>query len=393
VTGETIELRVLFPTSIVPDGKKIVPKDMLEEIMNNEAIRAKEANRKRIMGSWSMAGSLTWIALSIALFIFLYVKYEKTPHVDLYEREIQQPPGNLSPALASHIVQPGLVPAVSITAEIVALAKKGYLILTPYTVDSNDRPLKGKKPKYRMIRKSPGSQDGILNYQKFMLDWFFNKIGNGSSVTFEEIAKYSRKNANSFRTDLSRWKGMIEGTAQSMGIKREKTPSWKIGLGFFIISIFVGLAVGIFVGAWFFTVLASVLSGIVFLISSSFKKLSYQGAVEKARWIAYIKYLKDICKNKKEDIHTLSRWEDIFPYAIAFNFSKSAIKHIEETFPDSAFNNPDLVFFYSYGLNRPHRRINDFAVSVNSIMANFSSASGTGGGSSSSGGGGGGGAF
>lgn len=392
-SGTSAEIRVLFPVSLVPNSKKIVSGAGLDKIMDYEAKVAELANQKRYYLRISIGLAIGWFLLSLIIFVALYLKYGRREKPDFEGMYITSAPGDYGPAVATHVISYGYIGAKEITAEIVNMVKKQYLIMEPIETKNNK-----KVSDYSIKRNISKSIDNALEHEKFLITWFIDKIGNENHVTFEEIKKYSQKNYKEFSADLTLWKGIIKKEAENLGFTSKGTAAVYIGLVFFLVSLAIGITSGIIWGMWAFTVLAAMSSFFVFALSFIFRKLSPQMAGAMAKWSAYRKYLKDVSREKTEDSLSLSLWEEGLMYAIIFGFHSSSVRHIKNRFPEDAYNNTNLTYLHSFNIpsGGSFSPIDSFSSSITSAMSNFSSTTGVGGGSSGGtggGGGGGGGAF
>lgn len=403
--GTSVSLRMLFPTSIInniANTSKFLNVDKLSSILKSENDLAIKANQDRKNTAASIILAIIWPLLCILLFIFLYNRYGKTKKT--FTGLMKDPPGNYGPAFTEYILNYNTVGPNGITAEIMNLFKKGYLSL------EEDTPLmdsKNKKSDYRIIlSKNRPSYD--YPHEEFLVNWFFNDIGDGITVTFEEIKKYSRKNSNLFNHSLREFKRIIKTEAEALGFKKNSTPAYKITLGFLIFSTICGLILVTTSQMYAFLISGIFNSLVLFFMSFVIKSSTPELAFEKEKWLSYKRYLKALSLKKSSSYrkplssrkgisskksliikqitpeHNLSFWEDALLYTIIFGYSKGAIKQIKLGYPTEAYNDPALTFLHNGG-------IDSFSSCITSSLTNFSSTTGFGSGGSSSGGTGGGG--
>ena len=390
------EIRVLFPNSSVPECKNAVNKDMLNNILNDEAKRAEKANRKRKVSKVSGGLSIAWPILSAMIYIVLYKKYGKNKKYDLGETYITTAPGDYGPASASYITNFGIVGAGEITAEIMHMVNEGYLTMEEASDTKKYFGKEATKSDYIIKKNISMLMDRLMDNEKFLINWFIDKIGDGTEVSFKDIKDYSHKNSSKFSKDLEEWKKIIKADTEKLGFISEKTDAVKYGLIFFIISLCLGILAGAFEGMWGFTASAGLSSFFVFIFSFLIRDVSPKMVEARAKWNSYRNYLRDVTREKKEDTFTLPIWEGQLPYAIMFGYYNSAAKHIKKNFSGDDFYTSSLTYLHGSSGGDSFSGIDGLSSSIKTIMSDLSSSTGVGVGSSGTGGaggGGGGGAF
>lgn len=390
------EIRVLFPNSAVSECKNAVNKDMLNNILNDEAQRAEKANRKRKVSKVSGGLSIAWPILSIIIYAVLYKRYGKNKKYDLSETYITTAPGDYGPAAASYITNFGIVGAGEITAEIMHMVNKGYLTMEEASDTKKYFGKETTKTDYIIKKNISMPMDELMDNEKFLINWFIDKIGDGAEVSFKDIKDYSHKNSLKFSKDLEEWKKIIKADTEKLGFISKKTDAVKYGLIFFVISLSLGIMTGAFVGMWGYALSAGLSSFFVFIFSFLIRDVSPKMVEARTKWDSYRNYLRDVTRGKKEDAFTLPIWEGQLPYAIMFGYYNNAAKHIKRNFRSDDFYSPSLTYLHGSRGGNSFSGIDGLSSSIKTIMADLSSSTGTGGGSSGTGGaggGGGGGAF
>ncbi|MBA1394135.1 DUF2207 domain-containing protein, partial [Lactobacillus sp. XV13L] len=143
-----------------------------------------------------------------------------------------------------------------------------------------------------------------------------------------------------------------------------------------------------------------VLAIIAFVLSTRRVSIyTAKGAKETDKVRGFKKMLDDIGRFKMRDVGDLVLWEDIMPYAVAFNLAKKVLKELKVEFSDEELAQGGFYFygpFYSSGSDGFASSFNDsFTAGVSSGSSSVSGGSGgfSGGSSGGFGGGSGGGAF
>ena len=109
-----------------------------------------------------------------------YKKLEHKPiNVNLYQRDL---PSNLRPAHVRLLLNDGLVDEKSLVSTIVDLIDKGYL-----EIRRGEKEVEDKTDLFRnreiILYKTSKSTDELLRYEKFIIDWFIEKYGDGKQVS------------------------------------------------------------------------------------------------------------------------------------------------------------------------------------------------------------------
>lgn len=391
--GDSVSLRLLFPGDIAGNitGIKNINSDSLNATIASEESLAKKANVRRSNINASIALAILWPILCICIYIFLYKKHGTRPKQNL--GIITTPPDNYGPAFTEYVNGYNAVGPHGITAEIMSLVWKKYAIIEEELPPKN---LKSAKADSRvtLIKTNTNYE---YPHEAFLVDWFFNKIGDGRSMSFDEIKKYSQKNSSTFNKDFVQFKKIIKDEALKLNLRKEKTIAYKGALLFFIFSTLTGGLLGVKYYMYEFLALSIISSLLVFLLSLVIKKPTLELAVYKEKWSSYKNYLKRISFNKSSDkaSHDLEYWEQALIFMIIFGSYKDGIKRLQGEYSPEAFADTDLTYLHHSGGG--YYGLNTFSTSVASSVANLSSTSGLAGGGSSAGGagggGGGGGAF
>jgi len=100
-TGEFLEARVLFPTSMVPGSKKINRVPMLESILTEEEKWAAEADEGF---DFSVLGGLALLIANLAYGISVVKKYNKRFRSDWNGTYYRELPGDVTPAVVSYLM-------------------------------------------------------------------------------------------------------------------------------------------------------------------------------------------------------------------------------------------------------------------------------------------------
>lgn len=145
------------------------------------------------------------MALTIIKSLSLFKKIEHKPlNINIYQRE---KPSNLRPAHVRLLLNDGLVDEISLASTLLDLIDRGYLCIEKYEY------IKGNmfKDKEIILRKTEKKTDDLLKFEKFIIEWFIDKYGNGKEISMEEIKNRLKVNSDEEKpSDLfENWMGLV----------------------------------------------------------------------------------------------------------------------------------------------------------------------------------------
>ncbi|NMB95542.1 MAG: DUF2207 domain-containing protein, partial [Clostridiaceae bacterium] len=413
-------------TSLVSNSKNIVDKTALPEILENEGRLAKEANlarekareelrlqeeRERKLRTIGTIAFYILFPLWIMIIILIYVKYDKEYKSKFTGKYYRELPGEYSPAEMSVLMNMGHVKPRDIMATLMDLVRKKHLILEEVTITRKALFKNKQIEDYRISINPKVPLIDLKPHESFLIRWFINEIGDGTSVLLDDITNYSkdRKLALDFKDDYDLWCEKVENTARENNFFDS---SAKKGIIIGVLIAIVYIAAGILLPLIFYYPVGLILtvSGIILLIfSARIKRRSPYGNEQYTMWKAFRRFLKDFSRLEHAEAPSIILWEHYLVYAISLGVAKEVIKQLPLVFRDEELSNPQLTYLYgmSYGhfnsfeksFNNAINTIESSVTSAASIASSQdSSASGSGGGfsggsSGGGGGGGGGGAF
>ncbi|HHV95027.1 MAG TPA: DUF2207 domain-containing protein [Clostridiaceae bacterium] len=217
-----VETRILFPTSLVPDSKNTIDKIALPDILEHEGKLAEEANIAREKAREQLrlqeererrlktAGKVVFyilLPLWFMIIILLYIKYDKEYKRKFTGKYYRELPGEYTPAEMSVLMNMGYVLPRDIMATLMDLVRKKYLILEEVTVQKKGL-LRDKQIKdYKISINPKRSLENLKSHESFLIQWFINEIGDGTSVLMDDITNYSKdkKRARDFKSDYDLW--------------------------------------------------------------------------------------------------------------------------------------------------------------------------------------------
>lgn len=406
-SGDFVEANILFPKSLVP---KINPalvknKNNYEKIMKMEADLADKANRQREFAK--MKGTLGniffcfWWCWIIFVVAFNYIKNKKKYKViNEYGEYFREAPDNFSPAVGGAVVSRRVLPN-QLLATVMDLVRRDIFEMVENKSD-NQTILKLNSD--TMAQK----MSEFKNYEKFLIKWYIDELGNGEQVVMEDIERYisSKKNALAFGRNYEKWEEMVKADLKKVGFKKEPLHKLPIILG--MATGFLSLPIGVFSAVYFdngkFIMFPFVSFAVIVLTISTSGKYTLEAEKLRAKWLAFKKFLVDYSNLEEAKLASIHIWEHYFVYAIALGVAEKVAAGYKKIFRESDLKNSSMDNFhrrmplmYMYETSRAFRNVERTTTNAinrsTSALANSrrSSSSGRGGGFSggSSGGGGG----
>lgn len=395
--------RVVFPLEIVPQGTRYTGTDALNAILSEEEGLADKANRERKYSLYSIILGIVAFISSIGFSIMQWFKYGKEFKGDFdgdYYREL---PSERPPVEAGYLYRFKRVDAVDITATILDLGRKGYLVIEEYIPEKKGFFQFKDKPDYRLTKKENKKNDHLTDHEEIIYDFLFNDVGDGKEVSFQEIEEYSKKNKKEFVDFWDNWKKTVEENVEKDELF-EKTEASKIfkrtipGFALFIIPVLLFI---IFKGSAIFAAIGLFSGGFIYLISlASHSRRTEKGSTEFKKWKAFSKFIKDFSNIEKETIPSLVMWEHYLVYAVSLGIAKEVLKALELTYPemkegDYSFGQGWYIYNHSlYSGNAFNSSVNNMTNTITTSLAStvaaatgqYSSGGGSGGGFSGGGG-------
>lgn len=436
----TIETLVLFPVRLVPQSSNVVARDALPEIMANEKALADEANREREEAKKQVAeyekrqqelekqrlaeeariaarrpyghalGLLLFLFWFVIL-IYIYIKYDKELKHSFEGKYYRELPGEYTPAEMSSLLSMGKVQTRDITATLMDLVRKEQLLLTERKSVKKGL-FKDKEITDYVVSLNPNAPSiALKSHESFLMHWFIDKIGDGSSVVLDDISDYAKtkSGARKFLSDYKQWCKLAELEAKKNNFF---DTTCKKGLKIGLLASLAYLALGILIYVIFSSVtgFALILQFIILIsFSGRISRRTVYGNEQKAMWQAFKTFLKDFSHMDKAEIPSIVIWEHYLVYAISLGVAKEVISQLPLVFSDTDLQDTHLTYMHGYNFSNFATFTRAFDTTVNSVESSIShamsvanstmsSSSGGGGGfsggsSGGGGGGGGGGAF
>lgn len=392
-SGRFVEIRVLFPTSLIANTNRTYSSDILEKAIAEETKWANDANKQREMKKQTInAMIIGGIALAIIGAIYFATKikkyklvlkdlkkYEPTNKLEYY-REL--PDEKATPGEAVFLLK-GLYESFEtefgkiFSSTILDLTLKKYIDLK---VDENE---KGKKA-IQIINLNKEITD-LKDEEKELLEFLLKAIGNEESITMNKLEQYISKHPSVIEQLITKTHKNVKKSMIQNGYFNDKEyKKYNEYLGYMVLYI---------VGAVLLFFLLPL--SIVFIINAIYcgkiqnriNVLTQTGLDQKEKWKGLKKYMEDFSLLKEKEVPALVLWEKYLVYATVFGISEKVLKQLKIVYPnidelDGINTSAYLYFMYHSNFNT------NFSNVINSSIASATYSSGSGSGGGFSGGGG-----
>lgn len=400
-SNTAVDMRMVFPKELIMvehPYQKRSNIDGLDKILKVEQERADDANRQRESARRNLIiGYITsgvfYVGL-VALFIFVYLKYDKEYKSDFEGEYYRDFIDDYDVTSVEYLMNKKITDRGFSTSILNMIYKKNIGFEQT-----------GKKD-YTFTKLN---EDNLNESEKVIMNMLFNKAGKDNKVTLKDIKKYANKisGTNSeFLNEFNKWKRITTTSAENENFYEKKNKVAFIGLmvvlaTILIVTMQVRLAINsIFV---FISIILS-LSFIIYICA--FQKRTKKGCNDYSKWKAFRKFLKDFGRFDEKELPEITLWEKYLVYASIFGIADRVGKTMKVKFSEINPNVDSGDFWFDYmlysNLNHSvnsciHSSVNNATSKVNEARAaeisssSNSSGGGFGGGFSSGGGFGGGG--
>lgn len=336
-SGEFVETNVLFPKSLIPNIKPSLVKneDGYEKIIKMENKLADKADRKRkfaqMRGTIGNIVFFLWGGWIIFVVAFNYVKNRKKYKVtNEYGEYFREAPDDFSPAVGGSIAYRYVSPN-QLLATVMDLVRRDIFEMIEDRVNNKT-----------ILRKNSYDEKALKNYEKFVVDWYIDEIGNGTEVSMEEIEENirDRKNDIKFGRNYEKWESMVEKDLEKVGFEKEPVKKLPKALG--MITGFLSMPLGPFLAAYFdngkFIIFTFVAFAMLNFTISTRGKYTLEAEKLRAKWLAFKKFLVDYSNLEEAKLASIYIWEHYFVYAIALGVAEEVAKGYQKIFRDSGEN-------------------------------------------------------
>lgn len=425
VSGRYIEIRTLFPTSIITSSARTYSRNRLDEVIEKETVWANEANARRQKAENAKKTGTAIFVIVVAIVDVLLLKRgikirkeaaqkEKIKPSQEMEYFREMPRKNATPAQAIYLYNETLSTVSTNQMGNIFSATLLDLCLKKY-INFEENPESKKNIIIEILKKE--ADNNLEKTEKIILQYIVGASKGASKITVKDIEKYMKAHSSNLielKDDVEK-ASIRELETNGLYDKNEAEEKQKYDtksmFSFTMIIVVAFIVMGV-LPAFLESINASILLFGTFSVIAlylfkglSIKKYSkkinvytQKGIDEKQMWRGLKKYMEDFSMLDKREIPEIVVWEQFLVYATAFGIADKVIKQLKAVYKElgRSFDFDDSTYGYMYFMAN-----NNFSTSfTNSISSAFTSAyasnysssysSGSGGGGGFSGGGGGG---
>ena len=386
-----IDMRVVFDNELVPNNNKRTYVMALDNILKFEEEQAKIQNnlRKKARIKILIANIIegAWILGFILIGYNFYKKYDKEYKAKFNNEYMRDIPATYGPEILGYLLSASYIKPEYLSASVMELIRKKNLKVE---MDAND------KNKFTITMSN---KDNLTDTEDILIDFLINEVGNGVSVTSEDIKKASKKEYASFIKKYTEWKNKViekgkeEKFYENIGSKQAIGILYSL-LGIGIFSLVLGLSLN---NVLVYFVLILSIFGIVYFAVA--KKKTIKGCEDYAKWMAFKKFLLDFGRFNDKEILEIHLWEKYLVYATVFGIADKVEKAMNMKIKELNYNEDTIntsPIFYTYHMGFGNSITNSITESLTRAIttaqtaaSSDSNGSGFGGGASFGGGGGG----
>ena len=410
-SGRYVEIRTLFPTSMIVSTSRIHDVDILNDVIEEETVWANEANIKRaIRDTVNLLITLVVIIICVLLSVFSIVraikkankfkgksKYKPTQELEYY-RDL--PRKNATPAQSLYVyfeTKSGIADndiGKVVSATLLNLNLKKHL---EFQVEK-------EKNKEKITMKIVNADTNDLSADEKVIFEFLQKACKDSNeITVKDFEKYIKRTST---TDILALKTNINGQTKRELIKQQiydaeqekvykdqssQTTIYALIIFFAIFAIaFTSEFLNVFGYIGIFGLIVCQVIAIV-INSKTLNKINVytqKGIDEKEMWRGLKKYMEDFSMLDKREVPEIAIWEHFLVFATAFGIADKVLKQLKVVYPniENDLNvNTYTCMYFMMNTNFSSSFSNAISTSMSSA---YTSASGGGGGFSGGGGGG-----
>ena len=410
-SGRYVEIRTLFPTSMIVSTSRTHDADILEYVIDEETEWANEANARRARrDATNFLITLVVVIVCVLLSVFSILralkqankfkgktKYKPTQELEYY-RDL--PRGNATPAQSLYVyfeTKSGIADndiGKVVSATLLNLNLKKHL---EFQVEKEKN-----KEKITMKILNADTKD-LSADEKVVFEFLQKACKDNNEITVKEFEKYIKRTST---TDILALKTNINGQTKRELIKQQiydaeqekvykdqssQTTIYALIIFFAIFAIaFTSEFLNVFGYIGIFGLIVCQVIAIV-INSRTLKKINVytqKGIDEKEMWRGLKKYMEDFSMLDKREVPEIAIWEHFLVFATAFGIADKVLKQLKVVYPNIENDLNVNTYTYMYFMMNTNFS-SSFSNAISTSMSSaYTSASGGGGGFSGGGGGG-----
>lgn len=268
--------------------------------------------------------------------IFKNKKYHKkieskTINTNIYQRQL---PSNLRPAHVRMLLNDGKIDEKTIAATLLDLINKDYI-----TISNNQEKLDIFGESEVFLIKNDKNYDELFEYEKFLIEWFIDKCGDGKQVSNLHIKKSLNdlESKNIPNICFEYFQSLVQVSfplGKYYNEVKDASSKQILWIALMLISFMAGF---VFIGPIAFSFCLGKL-----LFKNPKYILNEKGIDEKDNWEDFKKYLVDFSNMRDKTTEMVKLWDFYLVYSIALNMDSKASRELEVFFGQEIYNNNNI---------------------------------------------------
>ncbi len=385
--GNFVEVRALLDPYLAGQSMYTENINVKDQIIEEETLAAQEANRDRLISTFSIIIA-TLVAL-LLLFLTVFLKIKNKEHFKRFVPEItpeyyREIPEALSPALLDRLFNfytGREAVGRKISATIMDLIYKNIIEI--------HKENGGRKPQvYLRLNQENYEKEEIKPYENAVTEFLFNEVSvDGNNISLDELKGYCNKKKNAFTANkmITSFKDGLNNEWNNYGyVETEKNKVPKSIKVLKIISLLVGIG-GLFLLLRGPSVLSSaaliIFAGgsisffISLIISGKRIMLTQEGENRLALWQGFKNFLTEFTLFEEKDMPEIFMWQRYLVYATVFGVANKVLENLKIRYPQ--LNEPQYFqqnMGYAYAISQGSSNIDfnldDFSNNLEEAFSN-----------------------
>lgn len=341
--GNMLEIRSLFPTSLISSTSRTYDANIYDDAIAEEA---KLLTKENLQEQWNeIKGTVLKVFIfyvMVALCIIYIVKavkylkklrtiesYKPSQKLDYFKSIPQE---STTPGEAVFVLHEAYSTFSNyfgkiFSADILDLALKGYIELKIESKSEQQEKayitLKAKKPKGKLLKE-----------ERAVMLFIEKAIGDKNKIEIKELEKYIKENPRKVQKLIFRSRISIERALEKEHIieknKKEEYAQYSEKVSVYWFACAFTLIFGLFPISIVFLINAIICGK----IAKKSKKLTKQGVDIQEKWKGLKRYMKNFATLDEKEVPAIEKWEEYLVYATAFGIADKVVYQLKTIYPD-----------------------------------------------------------
>lgn len=405
--NDNIEARILMPNKLFDVTKfdndfnhNVSTLSHYENAIKYEEKLRKETNTVNTLETVSLVVIILSILYTIGLFILLYVKYDKEYKPEFFGEYYRELPNDYGPAVMGYLYRFKDADKNDVTATLLDLIRRKHIIL-----NADGESLTSKKPNYIMTLNKEKPTDDLKDYEKTLIHWFFEVVGDGDKVSLDQLDAFNGKEKTALIYQKCNRDFNLQVEKEGKKYNFFEAKKGVKACAAFGVILFIALIFHVCASLLLFGLISPVygiwwtigLLVFIFWYANTIIRRTKSGNEEYVKWKAFEKFLKEFSNIKDYPMPGIIVWEHYMVYAAEFGIADLVEKQVRfkyselgregeltQSSDNSFFAYPTFYHYYCYRVSYSSVIANNTIMKARAARASSSSRGGGGFGGGSS---------